>query len=332
MNKKGEIIFFLGALLVGLFSSCYNPRSGNIDQWDLSDTMLDSLQFATTHHYTDNYNFLVMGDSLGLQVQEPFHNQPLPEAPILQWVYKHDRLVVADIVVIPEDSVDSVWVKVARDQHTMGWVHEQMLLEEVAPADSISLFIYVFSNQHLIYFLSLLALLVALYVSRRMRRKRFRIVHFDDVGSAYPMLLCLCFSASAVLYASIQRFVPDLWMEYYYHPTLNPFLLPPVLGAFIASVWLSILLALASVEDVIRQLPWSEAMLYLFSLLGVCAVCYLFFSVTTLYLVGYPCWLLYAAFSLWRYFCYSRCLYCCGKCGAKIRQKGRCPYCGAINE
>lgn len=325
-------IFWKAVLFVMLLPSCYHQRSGDTDQWDLSERTLDSLNFAITHHYTDNYNFLMMGDSLALQVQEPLHNQPLPDEPAIQRVYRHDRLVVADIAVIPEDSVDSVWVKVARDQYTMGWVHEQDLLKQVVPADSISLFIYVFSNQHLIYFLSMLAVLAAVYVSRRMRRKRFRIVHFDDVGSAYPTLLCLCVSVSAVLYASIQHFVPDVWVEYYYHPTLNPFLLPSVPGAFIASVWLSILLALASIDDVMKLLPWSEAVLYLFSLLGMCAMCYLFFSVATLYLVGYPCLLLYAVFSLWRYFRYFRYAYNCGRCGAKIRHKGRCPHCGAVNE
>ena len=42
----------------------------------------------------------------------------------------------------PADSVDSVWVKVARDQETMGWVHEKELLEKVVPVDSVSQFIH----------------------------------------------------------------------------------------------------------------------------------------------------------------------------------------------
>ena len=73
-----------------------------------------------------------------------------------------------------------------------------------------------------------------------------------------------------------------------FHPTLNPFGLPFILGLFVASVWLIVILAIASVEDVCRQLPFQEAMLYLFALLGVCAGCYLFFSLTTLYYLGYP--------------------------------------------
>ena len=62
---------------------------------------------------------------------------------------------------------------------------------------------------------------------------------------------------------------------------------------------------IASVEDVCRQLPFQEAMLYLFALLGVCAGCYLFFSLTTLYYLGYPFFLFYVGWALRRYFRYA---------------------------
>ena len=247
-------------------------------------------------------------------------------------VFADDRLVVAEVMIVPEDSVDSVWVKVARDQSTMGWVHEQDLLARVVPDDSISRFIHTFSNTHLIYFLSVLGVLSVLWLVRRMRRKRFHIVHFDDIGSCYPTLLCLTLSGAATLYASMQNFVPDTWTEFYFHPTLNPFGLPFILGLFVASVWLIVILAIASVEDVCRQLPFQEAMLYLFALLGVCAGCYLFFSLTTLYYLGYPFFLFYVGWALRRYFRYARCPYVCGRCGAKLHSKGRCPRCGAWNE
>ncbi|MDE5788422.1 MAG: zinc ribbon domain-containing protein, partial [Bacteroidaceae bacterium] len=61
-------------------------------------------------------------------------------------VYKNDPLVVAQIEIIPEDPMDSVWVKVARDQMTQGWIHESELLEAVVPDDPISQGIYIFSN------------------------------------------------------------------------------------------------------------------------------------------------------------------------------------------
>jgi len=157
-----------------------------------------------------------------------------------------------------------------------------------------------------------------------MRRKRFHIVHFDDIGSCYPTLLCLTLSGAATLYASMQNFVPDTWTEFYFHPTLNPFGLPFILGLFVASVWLIVILAIASVEDVCRQLPFQEAMLYLFALLGVCAGCYLFFSLTTLYYLGYPFFLFYVGWALWRYFRYARCPYVCGRWG-QASQQGALP-------
>lgn len=330
MNK---LFYIFGLLfLSGLFGSCYYPKADYSDEWDLTDEMKDSMDFEARHHYTENFNFLMTGDTLFLRSARPVHCAAEADDSAGVTVSASDRLVVADILILPEDTVDSVWVKVARDQMTMGWVRETELMENVIPDDSISQFIHVFSNTHLIYFLSVLGILSILYLVHRMRRKRFRMVHFDDIGSCYPTLLCLTLSGAATLYASMQKFVPDTWVEFYFHPTLNPFGLPFCLGLFIASVWLIIVLAIAVVDDVRRQLPFHEALLYLFAQAGVCAGCYLFFSLTTLYYIGYPCLLLYAVWALKRYYTLSRCEYLCGNCGAKMRGKGHCPRCGALNE
>lgn len=225
--------FFLICLLLGslLSAGCYYQKPDYSDEWDLTEKRKDSLDFEASHHYNRNYNFVVVGDSLCLQTVHPVHNPVhagVPEDTVA--VFADDRLVVAEVMIVPEDSVDSVWVKVARDQSTMGWVHEQDLLARVVPDDSISRFIHTFSNTHLIYFLSVLGVLSVLWLVRRMRRKRFHIVHFDDIGSCYPTLLCLTLSGAATLYASMQNFVPDTWTEFYFHPTLNPFGLPVYFG------------------------------------------------------------------------------------------------------
>ena len=189
--------FFLICLLLGslLSAGCYYQKPDYSDEWDLTEKRKDSLDFEASHHYNRNYNFVVVGDSLCLQTVHPVHNPVhagVPEDTVA--VFADDRLVVAEVMIVPEDSVDSVWVKVARDQSTMGWVHEQDLLARVVPDDSISRFIHTFSNTHLIYFLSVLGVLSVLWLVRRMRRKRFHIVHFDDIGSCYPTLLCLTLS------------------------------------------------------------------------------------------------------------------------------------------
>ncbi len=332
MRKSSFFPLFLslGSLLpVG----CYYQKPDYYDEWDLTEHRKDSLDFEASHHYTLNYNFMVADDSLCLQAARPVLNPEHADMPgDTVSVFADDRLVVAEIMVVPEDSVDSVWVKVARDQSTMGWVRERDLLARAIPDDSVSRFIHAFSDTPLIYFLSALGVPLLVWLVRRMRRKRLHIVHFDDIGSCYPTLLCLTLSGAATLYASMQKFVPGTWEEFYFHPTLNPFGLPFVLGLFVASVWLIVILAVASVEDVFRQLPFQEAVLYLLALSGVCAGCYLFFSLATLYYLGYPFLVLYAGWALRRYFRHARCPYLCGRCGAKLRGKGRCPRCGAWNE
>lgn len=330
---RKDKFFLLACLwLAGLLSSCYYPRTDYSDAWDLTEGWKDSLDFKETHHYTENFNFLMVGDSLVLRDERPEAYDGGAATTDSVSVFRGDCLVVADIVIVPEDAEDSVWVKVARDQMTMGWVHESDLLDKVIPDDSISYFIHVFSDKHLIYFMAVLGVLLIIYLIRRMRSQRFHIVHFDDIGSSYPTLLCLTLSGAATLYASIQNFVPETWVEFYYHPTLNPFGLPFILGLFIASIWMIVILALASAEAVFSQLSLHDALLYLFALVGVCAGCYLFFSLTTLYYIGYPCLVLYAVWALRRYYFHARCKYACGACGAKLREKGRCPRCGAWNE
>ena len=315
-----------------LVASCYQSSTSN-DSWSVSESSVYSLDFMNQHHYGLNYNFKVCSDQLWLQADRPMHTD-FNGSYFIDSVYLNpdDVVVVADLAIIPEDSVDSVWVKVARDQFTMGWVHESTLLEQVIPNDSISEFIYVFSNKHLLSFLSTLVILFALYLVRKMRRKRFRMVFYDDIASFYPTGLCLVISTAAVLYALIQKNCPSIWVEYYFHPTLNPFGQPLLLGAFLFSVWTLLILSIAVADDVLRQLSVSEAIPYLLCLLGVCMLCYLFFSVATLYYLGIPFLLIFSGWALWRYYHYGYSRYLCGKCGAKLSKKGTCPRCGAWNE
>ena len=70
------------------------------------------------------------------------------------YVSKGDRIVVAAIQTVPTDSIDSIWVKVAHDQVTQGWIRESELLEGVSPDDPISQFIDIFSDVHLLVFLA----------------------------------------------------------------------------------------------------------------------------------------------------------------------------------
>ena len=58
-------------LFTFLLLSCYNQGPVTPDAWDLTKQQIDSISFYTTHHYTQNYNFVVTGDSLVVVAQEP---------------------------------------------------------------------------------------------------------------------------------------------------------------------------------------------------------------------------------------------------------------------
>lgn len=299
-----------------LLTGCYNQGPITSDAWNLTEQQLDSISFYTTHHYTQGYNFVISRDSLQVLEQQS-EMMPVPDIlalefttgddtkPLLSLVdtlilKRHDRIVVADIRTVPADSIDSVWVKVARDQLTQGWIHESELLKAVSPDDPISQFIDFFSDSHLLIFLAFCVVVCGAYGLRHLMRKGAKIVHFNDIPSFYPTSLCLLISSSAVLYSSIQLFGPESWRHFYYHPSLNPWALPWHLGLFVSSVWAILIVAIATVDDVRHHLPFGESLLYLSGLAAVCAVDYVIFSLTTLYYIGYPLLIVYMAFAIYR--------------------------------
>ena len=314
-------------------AACYSnkrPASGQMPVADYTDSQIDSLRFLLTHHYTENYNFVVRTDSMLLTRQMP--EELLNGLAVDSFTVLHDqRLVVADIRVIPNDTVDSVWIQVALDQANFGWIHESELLNNVDPDDPISQFISFFSNEHLLIFLIVVILIFVGYTLRLLIKRNAHIVHFRDIDTFYPTLLALIVAISATLYSSIQLFAPDMWRHFYFHPTLNPFTQPFLLAVFLASVWLMVIVAIAAVDDTFRHLKVGEGLLYLLGLLGMCALNYVVFSVSTLYYIGYPLLALYVTFAFWRYFHHTRSKYICGNCGMQIHKKGQCPHCGTMN-
>ena len=164
-----------------------------------------------------------------------------------------------------------------------------------------------------------------------MKRQNDYIVHFNDIDSIYPTLLALLVALAATLYASIQNFAPDVWQHFYFHPTLNPFSVPMVLSIFLVLVLAMLIVGLAVLDDIRRRLPLDDVITYLFGLVGVCAINYVVFSITTLYYVGYFLLVLYIYFALRQYFTHHYSSMICGYCGQEIHSKGKCPHCGAIN-
>ena len=170
MNRLS--LFIIGLISL-LFTGCYHQTPETSDAWIVTEEQMDSISFYTTHHYTHNYNFLVTVDTLWLIVQQP--SEVLSDMLVDSVaVVRDDRLVVADIMTLSSDTIDSVWVQVARDQMTIGWIHEQQMLPGVAPDNPISQFITFFSDTHLLIMLAFLVIVFAAYTLRMVYRHNSR--------------------------------------------------------------------------------------------------------------------------------------------------------------
>ena len=314
------------------FCSCYQERTDDLP----------------ARHYGIGYNFEVRADSLVLIAQQPEeHISQMPQISSTSGLAQEhvtpltidsfsvahgSHIAILDMHVLPQDSIDSVWVKLIGEQGQYGWIHETEMLRGVVPTDPISQFIMFFSDTHVVFALIALALIIATYAIRKVMRKGVPLVHFHDIPSFYPTLLCITVAAAATFYASLQMFGADTWQQFYYHPSLNPFLMPPILGIFVSSVWAMLIIGLAAAEDTRHHLSAEDAIVYLAGLGGTCALLYIIFSITTLYYIGYPLLAAYCWFAVRRYWTHSRQHYICGNCGKRLHAKGLCPHCGAINE
>ena len=303
LKRKSTIwqVLLLGILL--MLSSCYhrhNSHQQHAAMVEYSDRQLDSISFSTTHHYTNKFNFLVFKDSLELMRQQP--EEYISGLPVDTFaVKKNHLLVVTDIRMVPQDSIDSVWVQLATENNDFGWIQESKLLPRVVPDDPISEFIMTFSNVHLLIFRVVIVVITMAYLVRKVFHSNGKIVHFNDIDSPYPVTLVLLVSISAAFYGWIQSFEPEVWRHFYFHPSLNPFAVPHLLGVFLALVWAVLIVALACVDEVYHRLTFGEGLLYLGGLAGVCALDYIIFSVLSLYYIGYVLLIAYIYFAIRAY-------------------------------
>ena len=149
----------------------------------LTPQQVDSLMFRLTHHYSENFNFLVKTDSLTL----------IPREGDLMIdtcrVYRGEVVAVAAIKIVPGDSIDSNWVKVASNQYTMGWIPEHDLLRGTTPDDIISEMLDALSDSRYIWMSALLVLgILAVVVGKKQVRKQQILHFFDEMNSCYPFL------------------------------------------------------------------------------------------------------------------------------------------------
>ena len=318
-----SLLFFFTLFLSVTFYSCKYTEP-KIDKEEISDKSKDSLYQLYHYHYTLNKNLEAWSDTVKL-AQLPFKDKFVT-------ITKGDRVVVAEFMVQPSDTVDSVWVKVARDQKTQGWVHESTIVNNFVPVNPGSQAIFVFSHTHASYSLIIVTLVLAIYLFRVYRKKKLMLVYFNDINSVYPLMLCFLLAFSATIYESMQMFAPETWQHFYFNPTLSPFKVPFILSVVVLSIWAFIVVFLASLEELFRQLSPSSAFLYLMGLAACCIFCYFFFIIATSFYIGYL-FLAYFFYLLMKKvngrMTYK---YRCGKCGALMKDKGECPSCGTINQ
>ncbi len=249
----------------------------------LSPQQVDSLIFRLTHHYSENFNFLVKADSLTLIPRE---GDLITDT---CHVYKNDVIAVAAIKSIPGDSIDSIWVKVASNQFNMGWIPEHELLKGTTPDDTISEMLDTLSDSRAIWISALVALGVIVIILNKKRKQNQPVtLRFYEMKSIYPTLFLILVAIMASLYASVQNFVPEFWQEYYYHPTLNPLVLPPLMATLVVVLWLVIITFIALIDEVYHHFYFIAGITYLAEIVGLSMMVYLIISWSTLFLIGYP--------------------------------------------
>lgn len=269
--------------------------SDSIRILDLTPQQKDSLIFRLTHHYTDNFNFLVKADTLTLLPREGDLIQDTCR------VVRGDLIAVAEIRSIPGDSIDSIWVKVAHDQMTMGWIPEHELLLGAIPNDDISQLLNAMTNSRAFWMSALLLFGICAYLLHQGESRQLYLLKFNEMKSIYPFLFLALVAIMASVYATVQNFTPEYWQEYYYHPVLTPCGLPFIMSMLVCLVWLVIVVFIAVLDEVYHHFYFIPGMAYIFELLGLAMFVYLAISWTTLWYFGYLLLPLFIAMLVWAF-------------------------------
>ncbi len=328
-------------LMVIAVTACHYPHKE--DRWVSADEhKTDSVAFREIHHYWCGENFVAV-DSFFIQERQPDAHFAYAQDNNIT-VRKGDAMVVQEIVPDTQSCPGTYWIRIttvgnpesadAVQTPRNGWVTEKILLSHSVPDSPISRFIYIFSNQRLKLVMIFIASGLLLYILQAYRRRHIYLVYFHDINSFYPTLLCMIVAGAALLYQSLQELVPETWVEYYFHPTLNPLnpQLPFVMNVFLAAVWLIIFISIAVVDE-LRQLPnFTQAVMYVISLFGFCAFLYTVFTLLPPFPAGYVVLPLYWIGSILYFKLRQRPMYFCGFCGKNIPDLGKCPHCGAVNK
>lgn len=265
----------------------------------LTTQQIDSINFRINHHYCENFNFVVIADSL---ILVPHEGDLIRDTCV---VYKNDIVVVADIQEVSNSdstvvNLSSYNIKVAKNQFNMGWLSEKELLNGGVPDDDISMMLYHLSNSRGIWMSALVAICLLLLLFGRnnnmdghcnARRDLFlnffNRLNINRFGLTYPKFFIASVAILATIYASVQNLIPQYWQEYYFHPTLNPFQLPFVMALLVTNLWMVIILFIAVIDEVYHSSNFLNGLSFVFELLGIAIIVYILMSWSTLFYFGY---------------------------------------------
>lgn len=343
--------YYALCLFLSLLTSCYHVGS-------------DEQKSQLRQHVEVGYNLIVLSDTLVLsevlpdgaalstEATVPLLNETgTPERIVIR---RGDNIAIADILTVPAtdtlaasagaDSV--VYVRVARDQQTIGWVGEHELLASASPVDPISRILRFFSRSDVLLAFSLVAVLfcvIAFAPCRLAGKLSHRVgspTYWNYVSGA-TVLLPLLISLSAALCAYIQTSQAWAWHHFYFHPTLSPLSAPWPVSILLLLLWASLICTLAALDELVSLTPLARLPRRLFQLFSLCLLLWMVFSLCTLagpavllLVLGVvaAAWYKFSPCTIRQLFSRHYARFLCGSCGAPMHSKGRCPHCGADNE
>ena len=325
-----HIHFF--ALLYTIFtfvlSSC-NYTTNEQDDWITTETNdVDTIDFRKKHHYSHNHFFEVTDTILVLNNRTDNTFSGLKDS-----IYITEKSIIAVIDIKNEthDDQQIIWIRVAKDALIQGWIKENELLSRIVPDNIISKCIYWFSKYKTIFFVVITIISCTLIFI--LRHKKIPFKHDIIPNGFYPTLLNCTVAFTTLIYGTISTYALEAWIEYYYNPTLNPLTpnLPVILRLFIFSVWLILILFIATIDDFIYQRKIKSCIIYFITFPIICVLSYLIFTLSIPYHIAYPLFVLYIVFLASKHFSKKKTIYHCGICNSPLETNGKCKECDIIN-
>ncbi|MCQ2266222.1 MAG: hypothetical protein MJZ40_00750 [Bacteroidaceae bacterium] len=206
MRNAGIALLTLLIGVFALFAACDDDEIVQVEGEGVlytSAQAVDSLSFCLTHHYWKGQRF-VTTDSVALITSVPSEAWQ----PDTLMVSRSELLVVADIVALPGQTPDSIWLKMVVPNDTLpvqGWANEADILRHSRPT------------------------------------------HLLARTLAFIPALGLCESLMDVPDGDYS----DAWLEFYLHPTANPWLLPLPMALVVIVAWGLLILLLGGIDRLI---------------------------------------------------------------------------------